>query len=153
MKIIIIDGNNLIHKIPHIKQMHASDKPGAANALRDFVRSRYQGKGKIVIVFDGHGKNEGSSVIYSGNVTADKIIREKIEQAKNCRELTIVSSDAEITDLARVCGCDVVRSETFAKSLSDGQKSPAKGKNVNELFEKPDRSSRKEIEEFKKFFT
>jgi predicted RNA-binding protein with PIN domain len=153
MKTIIIDGNNLLHKIQSIKEMHSYDKQGAAFALRDFVRSRYQGKAKIVIVFDGHGKNEGQSVIYSGNVTADTVIREKIEQAKNSRELVIVSSDAGITDLAKVCGCEVIKSENFAKSLTGEVKSPAKGKDVNELFEKPDRSTKKEIEEFKKYFT
>ena len=153
MKTIIIDGNNLLHKIRQIKEMHSYDKAGAAFALRDFVRSRYKAKANIIIVFDGHGNNEGKSVIYSGNVTADTIIREKIEQAKNSRELVIVSSDAGITDLAKVCGCEVIKSENFAKSLSEDVKSPAKNKNVNELFEKPDRISKKEVEEFKKYFS
>ena len=153
MKTIIIDGNNLLHKVQHIKLMHSYDKQGAAFALRDFVRSRYKGKAKVVIVFDGHGKNEGSSVVYSGSVTADTVIREKIEQARNGRELCIVSSDSGITDLAKVCGCEVVKSENFARSLSDEVKSPAKDKNVNELYEKPDRISKKEVEEFKKYFT
>ncbi len=152
MKKIIIDGNNLLHKIRHIKELHSADMQAAAAALRDFVRSRYSGKAKFTIVFDGHGKSEGNAVLYSGNVTADKIIREMIEAAKDGRQLTIVSSDKGITELARVCGCEVIKSEDFANSLEGIRKSPAAGKNVNEILEKPDRSSKKEIEEFKRLF-
>lgn len=155
MKTVIIDGNNLLHKIRNLKHLHEIDKSGAANALRDFVRSRYAGKEKLVFVFDGHGDNEGGKVIFSGNSTADDIIREKIETARNFREITIVSSDAGITGLAKECGCTVIRSEDFLKKISPDRKSPAKDKNVNELFieDKPDRSSKKEMDEYKKYFT
>ncbi len=153
MKRIIIDGNNLLHKIPSLKAMHSSDKEGAALALREFVRSRYKGREKITFVFDGYGRNEGAGVIYSGKLTADDIIRQMITESRSGRDLIIVSSDAGITLLAKECSCTVIASERFAGDLSGKAAGPAKGKNVNEIMEKPDRSTRKELEEFKKLFT
>ncbi|MBX7041756.1 MAG: NYN domain-containing protein [Ignavibacteria bacterium] len=153
MKRIIIDCNNLLHKIPSLKAMHSSDMQGAAMALRDFVRSRYAGREKITFVFDGYGRNEGAGVIYSGKLTADEIIRQMITDSRNGRELIIVSSDTGITMLAKECSCRVIPSEKFANDLSGNTASPARGKNVNEIIEKPDRSTRKELEEYKKLFT
>ena len=76
-----------------------------------------------------------------------------ITESRSGRDLIIVSSDAGITLLAKECSCTVIASERFAGDLSGKAAGPAKGKNVNEIMEKPDRSTRNELEEFKKLFT
>lgn len=153
MKSVIIDANNLLHKIPKFRQLHSKDKHAAAVALRDFVKSRYVTKAKLLFVFDGHGEKVYSDMRYSASKSADDIIREEIEKYSDVHDLTVISSDNGITGLARVCGCTVISSEEFCSTLEGDRTKPLKEKNVNEVFEKPDRSTRKEIEEFKKYFT
>lgn len=142
----MIDGNNLMHKIPHIKD--------SRNAVVEAVRSRVKGK-KVTFVFDGKGDG-GGNIIYSGSKTADQIIREIIEQNSNDRELTVVSSDNYITGLAKVCACKFQRSEDFWKKIS-GNDGEAAGKNVNQLYhyddEKPSGISKGDLKEFKKYFS
>lgn len=150
MEKYLIDGNNLMHKIPHIKD--------SRDAVIAAVSSRLKGK-QIIFVFDGQGDSTGN-VIYSGIKSADEIIRQKIEKnsEKNSKDkmLTVVSSDNEIIGLAKVCGCKFERSEDFWKRISanDGNTT---GKNVNELYhyddEKPSGISKGDIKEFKKYFS
>lgn len=157
MKTLIIDSNNLIYKIPHLKNLFIKDKESAQIALVESVKSG-SGKGyRLIFVFDGFGSIKNPEVLYSNKLTADEIIRTKIENFKDCKKLKIVSSDHGITDLARICGCEVQRSEDFWKEISKG-KSVTSGKNINQNFiydklEKPERMSKKEIDEFKKYFT
>ena len=154
---IIIDGNNLIHKIPHLKKLFLKDMEAAQSALIETVKS-HNGKGdKIMVVFDGLGKINKPEVTYSKDITADEVIRKKIENFSNTRLLKVVSSDHEIINFARVCGCEVRKSEDFWNELNK-TKSPVGGKNINQNYiyeelEKPERLSKKEIDEFKKYFS
>ncbi len=152
MKTIIIDCNNLIHKNEKLKKMFKHDRKSAQLALMEIVNSRTDRNSKVIFVFDGHDESGKSNVIFSGNVTADRIIRDKIEKFGDYKKLRIISSDKEITDLAKVCGAEVIRSEDYWKqSVTDG-------KNINQNYlydekEKPDHMSRKDMDEFRKYFT
>ncbi|HMR39428.1 MAG TPA: NYN domain-containing protein [Ignavibacteria bacterium] len=157
MKTIIIDANNVIHKDIQLKALFIKDKESAQLALVEKVKAGLNRDEKVFFVFDGHGKSGDNSVEYSGNKTADEIIRKRIETFKDVKKLTIVSSDNGITGLARVCGCKVKSSENFLNDLSKKQ-NVTSGKNINQnylydLNEKPDSMNKKEIEEFKKYFT
>jgi predicted RNA-binding protein with PIN domain len=154
---ILIDGNNLIHKIPNIKALFDKDKVASQHSLIETVISRLNLIDKAIFVFDGHGNFRKENVIFSEKETADNVIRKKIEGWKDSKNLKVVSSDHEIIGLAKVCGCIVQKSEEFWKSINK-MDSPAAGKNINQNFniylkEKPDRMSKKEIEEYKKLFT
>lgn len=157
MKMIIIDANNVIHKDVQLKALFNKDKEAAQLALIEKVKAGSKPVEKIIYVFDGHGRSSNSSVIYSGNKTADDIIRTRIENLSDVKKLVIVSSDNGITGLARVCGCTVKSSESFLNEISI-KKSITSGKNINQNYiydktEKPERMNKKEIEEFKKYFT
>lgn len=146
MEKYLIDGNNLMHKIPHIKD--------SREAVITAVSSRLRGK-KITFVFDGQGDTAGN-VIYSGRRSADEIIRQRIEKSSEDKMLTVVSSDNEIIGLAKVCACKFERSEDFWKRIS-GNDGNTTGKNVNELYhyndEKPSGISKGDLKEFKKYFS
>jgi predicted RNA-binding protein with PIN domain len=154
MKTIIIDGNNLIHKIPSIKKTFLISPEAAQLSLVESVLSKHKSKDKIIFVFDGFGKISKENVIFSGKMSADEVIRKFIEDYYNKKIITIVSSDNDIIRLAKICACEVIKSEDF---WNIQEKSPLKGKNINQLLykegEKPDRISKKELEEFKKYFT
>lgn len=157
MKTIIIDGNNLIHKVPYLKNIFLKDKETAQIALVESVKSRSSRNEKIIFIFDGFGKIEKPNAEFSNNFTADEIIRKRIEKFPNHKLLKIVSSDNEIIGFAKICGCEVSRSEVFWDELKENN--PLyEGRNINQNYiydkkEKPDRFSKKDLEEFKKFFT
>lgn len=154
MKTIVIDSNNLLHKVPEFKKLFGENPESAQLTLVESVKSKVNRNDKIIFVFDGFGNIKRNNITYSGKKSADDVIKNYIEDNYEKNILIIVSSDTEITRLARVCGCEVKKSEDFWKEINP---SPAKGKNINQLLykngEKPDRISKKELEEFKKYFT
>ncbi|MFA5403652.1 MAG: NYN domain-containing protein [Ignavibacteria bacterium] len=154
MKTIIIDSNNLIHKISELKKLFSENPESAQLTLIESVKYKVNRNYKLIFVFDGFSNIKRNYVVLSGYKTADDVIKKYIEENYSKKTLTIVSSDTEIQRLAKVCGCEVKKSEDFWKELNP---SPTKGKNINQLLykdgEKPDRISKKELEEFKKYFT
>ncbi len=157
MKTIIIDSNNLIHKIEYLKSLFAKDKESAQVSLVETIKARLNKNEKVVFVFDGFGKPGRSDVIFSNDKSADEIIRKKIENFNFHRKLKIVSSDRDITDFAKVCGCEVQSSEAFWDEINR-EKSVTEGKNINQYYiydkpEKPDRLTKKELDEFRKYFS
>ncbi len=125
-KRFLIDGNNLLHKIPTLSKNNDSDNR-LSLALR--LDSYFMGKNiNCTIVFDGHRKDTIRTnkirIEYSGSLTADDIIRTEIERAKNTKLLTVISSDTGITDLAKVCSCEIIKSEDFSKMLHHNNKNP-----------------------------
>ncbi|MEO8665880.1 MAG: NYN domain-containing protein [Ignavibacteria bacterium] len=159
MKTIIIDGNNLLHKIPHLKNLFLKDKESAQVSLIETIRSRLNKNEKAIFVFDGHGSVKKSGVTFSNDVTADELIRKKIEAFEDHKKLKVISSDNNISGLAKTCGAEVQRSEDFWNELN--RTDPfTKGKNINQNYlydkddkEKPKRMNKREAEEFKKYFT
>jgi len=154
MRTIVIDCNNLIHKIPAYKKKFREQKDAVALSLIESVKSKFN-HNKIIFVFDGFSDIQINNVIFSGKITADEIIRKYIEENYYREPVSIVSSDTGITNLAKICGCEVKSSEEFWKELKPSPKK--KDKNINQLFypdgEKPDRITKKELDEFKKHFS
>ncbi|MCW8803029.1 MAG: hypothetical protein OQK57_01430, partial [Ignavibacteriaceae bacterium] len=65
------------------------------------------------------------------------------EKSKNARLITLVTSDRNLAEFGRVCSCQVVKSEEFAKQINSGN-------SVDEEQAKID--SINSTEEFKKLF-
>jgi predicted RNA-binding protein with PIN domain len=150
-KFIIIDGNNLIHKIPELKNLFNKNPESAQLGLYEKLRTRMFREDKMILVFDGYG-NEKSGMIYSGKLTADEIIRRFIEENHEKNAISVVSSDNYITSLARACGCEVIKSESFIKEETAKKEKTQKSTDTGSG-EKPEYATKKEIEEFKKLFS
>lgn len=152
---IIFDGNNLLHKHPQFKKGFKENPSGAQLLLIDKIRSHHNSKEKIIIVFDGFSEIKSSNVIFAGAKSADDVIRSMIEQYYSKEQITIVSSDYGITNLAKVCSCSVIKSEDYWKE-SESKKSSG-NENINQNLrtddEKPGGMSKKDFDEFKKYFT
>ena len=136
VKQYIIDGNNLIGKIASIWNLQKKDKQASREKLA-FVVDRYfhQKKLNVSLHFDGH-KNEtikttNARINYSGNKTADELIKNEIMNAKNPRTICVVSSDHNIMEFARVCGCVVKKSEKFASELSRKEETEDEQKKID----------------------
>ncbi len=148
MKHFIIDGNNLIGKMKDLQSLQRNNKQASREKLA-VILERYfvKKKAKITLHFDGFA-NEPINVsklkiIYSENRTADDIIKNQIENSNNRKNLIVVTSDNNLREFARVCSCEVIKSEEFVKLLSTSQ-------NENEENEKI--LSMNDPEEFKKLF-
>lgn len=122
MKHYIIDGNNLIGKIKSLHQIQKKNKQQSREKLV-FKLSRYfrSGKASVSLHFDGFEKDvirvSGMKIIYSGSLTADEIIKREIEKSKNPKNIILVTSDSNLAEFGRVCSCQVIKSEDFAKLL------------------------------------
>ena len=123
MKHYIIDGNNLIGKISAIKKFQKSRKQTSRGKLA-FLLGRYfsNQKNSVTLHFDGHLnetiKVRGIKIKYSGSKIADDKIKLEIEKSKNPKNIIVVTSDNNVAEFARVCSCQVIKSEDFSKNLS-----------------------------------
>jgi hypothetical protein len=118
---IVIDGYNLIRRIPELRALDREDLESGRDGLVQELSVYRAGKEhKITVVFDGaeavhlgggSEKVAGITVRYSARgQTADSIIQ------KMCRESDadlIVSGDREITDVAKRAGVTAVSPDLF----------------------------------------
>lgn len=148
MRRYIIDGNNLIGKIKNLQKIQDTDRQGAREKLALIIERYFLGKKmKVSLHFDGFVntpiKISGANIIYSDNRSADEKIKEEITAAKNPRIITVITSDNNLKEFARVCGASVISSEEFAVEI----------KKRNEVDEEESRiKSMNDIEEFKRIF-
>jgi predicted RNA-binding protein with PIN domain len=119
----IIDGNNLIGKIPKLWAMQKKDKQSSREGLVfQLERYFYQKKIKVSLHFDGHQnghlKGSGIKIIYSENTNADNKIKDEISYSDNPKLITVISSDFNVLDFARVNSCTTKKSEAFAREMN-----------------------------------
>jgi len=116
----IIDGNNLIGKIP---KLHGLDKQVLRGKLA-FILERYfyDKKVKVSLHFDGFANAQirarGLKITYSENRIADDKIRDEISYAKNPKLITLVSSDNALRDFAKKNSCTIISSEEFNREMN-----------------------------------
>lgn len=145
MQLYIIDGNNLIGKIPSLKNF--SDKQSARERLALMIERYFYGKKlNVSLHFDGFEiepiKISGIKIKYSLSRPADELIKKEIENLNTGKSTTVVSSDLEIISFAKVCGCRIIKSEEFYSQMinqADKNKDNEKPSDFNS-------------EEFKKLF-
>jgi predicted RNA-binding protein with PIN domain len=120
----LIDGHNLIGKLPEIDLADPDDEAKLVLKLRTYCART--GK-KVTVVFD-HGLPGGKSHELSGGGvdvrfasvgrTADGVLRERIRRSRNPRNLTVITSDRRIIQDAEARRARVMRSEEFAELIS-----------------------------------
>jgi predicted RNA-binding protein with PIN domain len=144
----LIDGNNLFGKIKSLTSLSKKKKEDEREQLVFLLDRFYYGRNcKVFLYFDGFQKiairSHKMKIIYSNSEQADTIIKQDISQAKNPKNFFVISSDLEIFDFARACGCNVKTSDEFYKEMNT--------KLSIELEEKPE-SSAGENDYFKRLF-
>ena len=144
MRHFIIDGNNLMGKIPALFKLQKKDGQSSREKLSFILESYFINKknNKVSLHFDGFVNQairaSKLKIIYSGKRSADDEIKHEIEIEKNRRNLIIVTSDHNILQFARVCGCEIKTSEEFSKeimsrTLEDEEKKREDGINNDEI--------------------
>lgn len=121
---LLIDGHNLIARLPDLRLDDPDDEPKLVERLR-----RYQARtGKrLTVVFDrglpgGVEHNLSTSkvqvIFASTGRSADALIKDRVRRSSDPRGLTVVTSDQRIITAVERLGARVVRSEIFAAELA-----------------------------------
>lgn len=119
----IIDGHNLIPKIPNVHLQDIDDEVHLVKMLQEFCRIKRK---QVEVYFDNappgspSARNYGSVIarfIREGN-TADQAIRRKLKRlGGEARNWSVVSSDREVKDAARAARAMIISAEDFASQL------------------------------------
>ena len=119
----LIDGHNLIAQMPGMTLADPDDEVQLVLRLRQFAARKKQ---KIIVVFD-HGIPGGWSrdlstgpvkVVFAGSHSnADRVILERLREAKTPTDIKLVSSDGEIRRMAQAHRVEVIPSPEFVLML------------------------------------
>jgi len=148
VKHYIIDGNNLIGKIKSLNQIQNRNKQHSREKLV-FLLGRHFDKRKasVNLHFDGFENDtirvSWIKIIYSGSLTADEKIKCEIEKSKNPKNNILITSDSNLAEFGRVCSCQIIKSEEFAKQLLSSNSTEEEQAKIDAI---------NSAEEFKKLF-
>lgn len=145
--IYLVDAFNLIYKFPDLEEHMARGQlveamSGITELLAQFKQSRESatkvsggGKSKeqrrqiateLHLFFDGKRKrgdetrrsaHAGMQLYYSQDLSADHLIREFIGRHPTPADLTVVSTDKQVREFARLHKCKRILSEDFAEAV------------------------------------
>lgn len=150
----LIDGHNLIGYLPDIRLDDPNDEALLVQKLSSFVARTRQ---RCIVVFD-HGLPGGKSrmstrgvqVVFASHETnADQVLRNRITNARNPKEWTVVSSDHDVINTARRCKMQTLRSVEFA-ALIERPPAPVKP-GIDEAVDV--RLTEKEVDEWMAIFS
>lgn len=163
---IMIDGYNMIFRIPDLRDQGHRDLESARGELVRRIGEAFRGRReRITIVFDGNrdviaGRAErsgGVRVVFSSPPeTADHRIQRLVEEARRAvggegrLPVRIVSSDREVAGRARLWGARAVGVEEFLREVEARRHTGAKGLRIASKSAKP--LSEKEVQMWEDIF-
>jgi predicted RNA-binding protein with PIN domain len=133
----LIDGHNLIGKLPDISLDDPNDEALLVQKLTGFVVRTQQ---KCVVVFD-HGIPGGVSkmstygvqvVFASAHSNADNVIIDRIAKTKNPKQWIVVSEDNRVLSAAKRHTMQTLKSTQFARMIDRPPPPPKPGLDVAE---------------------
>jgi predicted RNA-binding protein with PIN domain len=158
----LIDAYNVMFAHPQLGPLLRRDLERAREEFLALVAMRIPADGTLgVVVFDatrdprpvtevgrtGGGKQRGLQVVFARD-SADAWIQKRIRDHEDASCLTIVTSDREILATARAHGAGITRVSEF---LQLAARRNARTRALRDR-EKPEHSSQREIDEWKKLF-
>ena len=134
--LVLVDGHNLIAKMPDINLDEADDEERLVRKLRQY---RARTGRKITVIFDPgvafqlprQRTESGLTVQYaSPGKTADALIINRLRKARNPQQILVVTSDRAIQQVARQVKARVISADGFAQTLSSWRMSADEGDDV-----------------------
>jgi predicted RNA-binding protein with PIN domain len=119
----LIDGHNLIPKIPGLDLGAMDDETQLIEVLQEFCRRRRK---QVEVYFDNappgqpRARNFGQVIarFARAGLSADALIRAHLRRlGRSARNWTVVSSDHEVQNAARSARAQVISSEAFAQQV------------------------------------
>jgi predicted RNA-binding protein with PIN domain len=121
--ILVIDGHNLIPKIPGLNLRDLDDEPKLIELVQQYCRLK---RTSAELFFDGAlpGFNSGIKgglvhihAIRKGSTADEAMIDFLAQKGKSARNFTLVSSDHHVQAEVRSLGTAVISSDQFAREL------------------------------------
>jgi hypothetical protein len=131
---VLIDGHNLIGRLPDIHLEDRDDEAQLVSRLQGYAGRT--GK-RVTVVFDRGLPGGRSEALSGGRVevvfaptgrNADRVLIGRIRRSRNPAGLIVVSSDREVIGAARRAGARVIHSEDFVRELEPSPASPGGAK-------------------------
>ena len=149
-----------MHKVAELQLLLKQSQDVCVDSMTAKLQSHYFGKGcKVILVFDGHGKNrheQNIEVKFAKTDVgpdyghADELIKHLIEKSRNPKLIKVVSSDREVTSFARECGAKIQTAEAFWGEVKERRIERAE--TYREENEKPAAVTKNEFDFFLKEF-
>jgi predicted RNA-binding protein with PIN domain len=149
----IIDGHNLIPKIPGLSLQAVDDEMQLIEMLQEYCR---RSRKRVEVFFDnappGQPRvrsfiNVTARFVATGQ-TADLAIQGKLKRlGREARNWAVVSSDQAVQAAARAARASVISAEIFARQLTDTLENPEQGSKAPDEALNPD-----EIDDWLKLF-
>ena len=129
MKVLIVDGYNVIHRVPRFHSVLQKNLEAARESLLSYCSTWRDTRGdfaELLVVFDGDSSVEGTGhrmvrgvqVTYTRTgETADDRIRGMVDDSPRNRECVVVTDDAELAAAVRSRGGRFISSTEFANVL------------------------------------
>ncbi|HOU15124.1 MAG TPA: NYN domain-containing protein [Anaerolineae bacterium] len=121
----LIDGHNVIAALPDIDLEDPDDEAKLVVKLRAWTGRIRR---KAIVIFDGGIPGGASRVLSTPEVrvvfaakyhsTADRIIKERLSDLPDAPNWTVISSDREVLDNARMIGAKTLTAQDFAERLN-----------------------------------
>ena len=147
---LIIDGYNLLHKVPELAQMLGLDIQGARHRLvRMTEKTAHNMARQTTIVFDGREAGQDTAltskyleVFFSpGNLSADTVIERLVCKFEHPEKILVVTSDHAEHDTVSSAGAYTMSSEEFmdrcereSKKKTSKRTPPGKEPKLGDLF-------------------
>ena len=129
----LLDGYNILNQIPALTPKKLEDKRHSLIQLIELYRPQGSPKNAVTIVFDGKGGIWGGAtsssvkVIFTTDETADEKIKSIVTQAKNKKQIVVVTNDRDIKYYVRALGATVVKVEDFVAKLKPRENQSYRG--------------------------
>lgn len=134
---LIIDGHNLIPKIPGLSLQDIDDEIKLIHLLQEFSRIR---RVKVECYFDKapmgfeRERRYGTVIVkfaHSGENADQEILKRLRQLNRSARNYTVVSSDRQVQAAARAYRTNVVSAELFARQLMQTLRMSSKANELN----------------------
>ncbi|HID89734.1 MAG TPA: hypothetical protein EYP52_08520 [Anaerolineae bacterium] len=121
---LLIDGHNLIGRMPDLSLEDPEDEVALVRRLRRYC---WRHRRRAIVIFDAGLPGGRSPILSSPEVqvifapygrTADALLCERIRRMRDPAGLIVVSSDHSVQAAARDRGMRVIPAETFAAELA-----------------------------------
>jgi len=117
----ILDGYNIIKKIPQLSSKELKDAREAFIQLIEEKRLTGSKKNKVTVVFDGSvndftfKRKSPFEIIFAED--ADRKIKDMTEKLTNLKNTVVVTDDREIKFFVQSKGCKVLDTESFLEKM------------------------------------
>jgi predicted RNA-binding protein with PIN domain len=124
----IIDGYNVIHKVPELRSGQLRSQREGLVRFLEAAGARNRQLKDITVVFDGKSDvvapqmRSSIKIVFSKGSSADKKIKQMLENSSFARDIAVVSDDREVRSYAGSLGAKRVSVTDFLKMAASSRK-------------------------------